>query len=126
MIISQSNLTLRQKSARALDVTRRSGISKSTFNLLLRVSKKTGSGAKAFWNGSSKPMKAFMATGAATAAVFGGQGAGIAALGTAIGLPLWLVTGAGAMFLTTLLEEAKREEDGADITYFVPKDDTGD
>lgn len=39
------------------------------------------------------------------AALFGGQGAGIAALGTAIGVPLWVVFGAGASFLAILLEE---------------------
>lgn len=35
----------------------------------------------------------------------GGQGAGIAALGGAIGVPLWLVLGAGGSFLALLYEE---------------------
>lgn len=37
--------------------------------------------------------------------VFGSQGAGIAALGTAIGVPLWVVFGAGGAFLAMLYEE---------------------
>jgi hypothetical protein len=37
--------------------------------------------------------------------IFGGQGAGIAALGTAIGVPLWVVLGAGAAFAAGLYEE---------------------
>jgi hypothetical protein len=39
------------------------------------------------------------------AVLFGGQAAGIAALGTAIGVPLWVVFGAGAAFLGVLYEE---------------------
>ena len=57
-----------------------------------------------------------------------GQGAGIAALGTAIGVPLWVVFGAGAAFLGEIYErftgrrrpettytviDAKRERDDA-------------
>lgn len=38
-------------------------------------------------------------------AVFGGQGAGIAALGGAIGVPLWVVLGAGAYFAPVLIDE---------------------
>jgi hypothetical protein len=43
-------------------------------------------------------------------AVFGGQSAGIAALGTAIGVPLWVVLGAGAFFASTLLDELRRTD----------------
>jgi hypothetical protein len=41
-------------------------------------------------------------------ALFGGQGAGIAALGTAIGVPLWVVLGAGAYFAPVLIEELSK------------------
>jgi hypothetical protein len=44
----------------------------------------------------------------ATVAVFGGHGAGIAALGTAIGVPLWIVFGAGGAFQQMLLDELER------------------
>lgn len=49
--------------------------------------------------------------GAALAAsvVFFGHGAGIAALGTAIGVPLWIVFGAGGAFAGMLLDELERE-----------------
>ena len=43
----------------------------------------------------------------------GGQGAGIAALGGAIGVPLWLVLGAGGSFLAMLYEELFTKETGA-------------
>lgn len=39
------------------------------------------------------------------ATVFSGQGAGIAALGTAVGVPLWVVLGAGGAFAGMLIEE---------------------
>jgi hypothetical protein len=41
-------------------------------------------------------------------AVFGTQGAGIAALGGAIGVPLWVVLGAGAYFAPVLIEELRK------------------
>lgn len=41
------------------------------------------------------------------AAVFGGQSVGIAAFGTAIGVPLWVVLGAGGAFAAMLIEELK-------------------
>lgn len=43
-------------------------------------------------------------TAIATAVLLGGQSAGIAALGTAIGVPLWVVFGAGAAFLGEIIE----------------------
>lgn len=41
------------------------------------------------WDDRGTKSRAALATAAATLALVGGQGAGIAALGTAIGLPLW-------------------------------------
>lgn len=54
-------------------------------------------------------------------ALFGGQGAGIAALGTAIGVPLWVVLGASSMFARTVLGELvkKREAASGGVTYTV-------
>lgn len=41
-------------------------------------------------------------------AAFGGQGAGIAALGTAVGVPLWVVLGAGSTFVGMMVEELQK------------------
>lgn len=41
-------------------------------------------------------------------AVLGGKGAGIAALGGAIGVPLWLVVGAGGVVLGSLIDELSK------------------
>ena len=57
------------------------------------------------WDDRSVTARFGLAGMAVGAAVFGGQGAGIAALGTAIGVPLWIVFGAGAAFAGVLIEE---------------------
>ncbi|KAA2283704.1 hypothetical protein [Arenimonas fontis] len=79
------------------------------------------------WDNRGLPGRLGISTAIATVVIFGGQGAGIAALGTAIGVPLWVVFGAGAAFLgeiyerfsgkkrqgTTYTIEAKRKRDDA-------------
>lgn len=53
--------------------------------------------------------------------IFGGQSAGIAALGGAVGVPLWIVFGAGGAFAGTILNEInmrKREiKNHIDVDY---------
>jgi hypothetical protein len=56
---------------------------------------------------------------AAGIALFGGQSAGIAALGTAIGVPLWIVLGAGGAFAAVLLEELRGNRNEKGATYRV-------
>ncbi|MDR1995313.1 hypothetical protein [Azonexus sp.] len=56
------------------------------------------------WDNRGLSGRLGIATAIATAIIFGGQGAGIAALGTAIGVPLWVVFGAGAAFLGEIYE----------------------
>jgi hypothetical protein len=56
------------------------------------------------WDNRGLSGRLGIATAIATAVMFGGQGAGIAALGTAIGVPLWVVFGAGAAFLGEIYE----------------------
>ena len=57
------------------------------------------------WDERSKKSRTGIAVGGAALALVGGQGAGIAALGTAIGLPLWIVLGAGAYFAAGIVED---------------------
>lgn len=54
--------------------------------------------------------------GAATGiALFGGQTAGLAALGTAVAVPLWIVFGAGAAFARVLYDELAQASAAASI-----------
>ena len=118
--IQKSTCSKRTKAKLALKVTKEVGIGKTTLKTLFSVAKQGGVAGKEVWNNRSLPAKIGITAAAATIAVFGTQGAGIAAFGTAIGLPLWMVTGAGAMFAATVAEEARRGNKSVDITYFVP------
>ena len=61
------------------------------------------------WDQRSKRSRLGIAVSAATVTLFGGQSAGIAALGSAIGAPLWVVFGSGAMFAETIIRECQTE-----------------
>jgi hypothetical protein len=58
-----------------------------------------------FWDKRSTTTRFGLAGSLIGLTFFGGQGAGIAALGGAIGVPLWVVFGAGAMYANYLREE---------------------
>ncbi|RVD41972.1 hypothetical protein EN812_31090 [Mesorhizobium sp. M4B.F.Ca.ET.169.01.1.1] len=69
------------------------------------------------WDNRSKAQRLGLTVAALGAAVFGGQSAGVAALGGAIAVPLWVVLGAGSMFARYLYEEiavrsSKESDDG--------------
>lgn len=61
-----------------------------------------------FWGQRSLPAKLAMGGIAISLAAFGGQGAGIAALGGAVGIPLWVLFGAGGGFIGILYEELRK------------------
>lgn len=57
------------------------------------------------WDNRSNAQRLGLTVAGLGAAVFGGHSAGIAALGGAIAVPLWVVLGAGSMFARYLYEE---------------------
>ena len=57
------------------------------------------------WDNRSWTARLGVGAAAVTVLTLGGQGAGIAALGTAIGVPLWVVFGAGVSFAVMLVDE---------------------
>lgn len=59
------------------------------------------------WDERSSKWRAFLGGSAAGLLLLGTQGAGIAALGGAIGVPLWLVIGGGAVVLDALIDASK-------------------
>lgn len=71
------------------------------------------------WGNRSLPARLGIAAAVVTAITLGGQGAGIAALGTAIGVPLWVLFGAGAMFLGELYERFTGKKHRVDTTHTV-------
>lgn len=60
------------------------------------------------WDDRSWSARLGLGAVAITATTLGGQGAGIAALGTAVGVPLWMVLGAGGSFAGMLVDELQR------------------
>ncbi len=101
IVIRQESGSKWQKARRSIQLTLRSQVVWPTVRLLARELKRNA------WD-DRKPATRFAAAGALGGALaFGSQGAGIAALGTAIGVPLWIVTGAGAAFAGAVLEELR-------------------
>ncbi len=60
------------------------------------------------WDDRSWSARLSMYAAAVALLVFGGQGAGIAALGGAIGVPLWIICGAGGAFAGMLIQELQK------------------
>lgn len=71
------------------------------------------------WDNRSLPARLALSASIAVVIMFGGQGAGIAALGSAIGVPLWVLFGAGAGFLGVLYEELTGKKYDTKATYRV-------
>jgi len=97
--VRHSNLSAAQKVRQAIALSTRSAVVLSAVKIIARQAKHI------LW--SDRSTKGRLGIGAATLgfAAFGGQSAGIAALGTAVAVPLWVLFGAGAAFLGVLYEE---------------------
>lgn len=93
--------SLVEKATSAIQVTANSKV-------LLPVMKLAGSELKRLgWDDRGLPAR--FAIGAAAAALtLSGSGAGIAALGGAIGVPLWVVFGAGGAFFGVIIDELNK------------------
>lgn len=100
--VSGSNQTLTTKMRQALEITRSADVVKPIAITIGKEVKRVG------WDERSWPARFALSGALATAAVFGGEGAGVAAFGTAVGVPLWMVTSAGAAFAGVLVEELER------------------
>lgn len=61
------------------------------------------------WDERGNKSRLGIAVAGATAMTFGGQAAGIAALGGAISVPLWVVFGSGAVFAAQIVEEGHKK-----------------
>jgi hypothetical protein len=68
--------------------------------------------AKHAWKDRSWPARIGLSAAALASILTAGQGAGIALLGTAIGVPLWIVFGSGGAFAGELLDEIDRVSAG--------------
>ncbi|MBE9153635.1 hypothetical protein [Cyanobium sp. LEGE 06113] len=100
--IKKSDLSLIEQAKNAVSLTAQSSVVLPTLKLIAREGKRLA------WDDRGLQGKMGLGGAAIGLALFGTQGAGIAALGTAMGVPLWVVFGAGAAFLGVLYEEITR------------------
>ncbi len=99
LAIRQSDDSVGAKARAAVSATARRKVVWPMVRVMLHRLKRLG------WDERSWKTRLGIGAVAATVAVFGGQGAGIAALGTAIGVPLWIIFGAGGTFAGLLIDE---------------------
>lgn len=100
--IRESGAAPLEKAQRALDAT-------YDRKVVLAVLSSTGGALKQLaWDDRSWAARLGLGGAAFAVAAFGGQGAGIAAVGTAIAVPLWIVLGAGGSFAGMLIDELQR------------------
>jgi hypothetical protein len=97
--IRDSNLTTLQKAQRALALTAQKKIVAPIVKTIAREVKRVG------WEERTATGRSGLLAAGVGLALFGGQSAGLAAFGTAIGVPLWVVFGAGAAFVAALYKE---------------------
>lgn len=104
LLIKNSELSKLQKSKKALKVT----LSKESIFPLIKLIYKFFK--KHVWDNRDKKSRLGIFGIGVGMTFFAGQGAGIAALGGAIGVPLWIIFGAGATFAGFILEEIDRKK----------------
>jgi hypothetical protein len=100
--IRQSAVPMKDKARQALQVTVTSDIILGLARLLVRELKRVG------WDERSWSSRLALSGISLGVLLFGNEGAGIAAMGGAVGLPLWIVFGAGGAFAGTLLQELRK------------------
>ncbi|HEV2147664.1 MAG TPA: nucleotidyltransferase family protein [Longimicrobiaceae bacterium] len=91
-----------RKAKAALDATYRAEV-------VVPILRGAGQGlADVAWRDRGWAARLGLGAAAVTALTRGGQGAGIAALGGAVGVPLWIVLGSGGAFAGMLVDELQR------------------
>jgi hypothetical protein len=102
LTIRDSNASSMEKAREAVRETVRSRAIWPFIKTIAREIKRVG------WDQRGVPARIGISA-AAIALALPGHGAGIAALGGAFGVPLWVVFGAGGTFIGVLLEELARK-----------------
>jgi hypothetical protein len=92
----------RSKAIAAINVTRRSGVIGELLERMIAMATEAG------WRNRGWPARLGLAAALVTLVTVGKRNAGIAALGGAVGVPLWMVLGAGGTLAGTLVDELGR------------------
>lgn len=97
--VRSENISRLAKAKKALSITISNKVLWPMIKSISRETKRYG------WDNRSSSTRFGLAGAAVGIALFGGQTAGIAALGGAVGVPLWIVLSSGALFAHTLYSE---------------------
>ena len=104
LVLKDAPLGKLEKAKRAIAITASSKAAITAAKLVAKHLKRVA------WDERSRAARFGMGGVALGLAAFGSQGAGVAALGTAVGVPLWVTSGAGASMAGVLLEELTRRK----------------
>lgn len=101
--IRESNVSKIIKAKRAIQASTKSKVLVRLIKLLFSELKRVGRrGKDILWDRRTWPARIGLIGVTIGVATFGKQAAGVAALGSAVGVPLWLVLGAGGTVLGTI------------------------
>jgi hypothetical protein len=104
LVLKDAPISRLEKAKKAIALTASSQAAVTAAKIVARNLKRMA------WDERSTAARFGLGGAALGLAAFGSQGAGIAALGTAVGVPLWVVSGAGASMAGVLLEELNRKK----------------
>ncbi|MCL4822831.1 MAG: hypothetical protein KJZ57_01315 [Anaerolineales bacterium] len=113
LALRATDVSLTEKVRKAIALTVERKVVLPTVKIIARETRRLA------WDERGAAVRLGLGGAAAGVAFFGGQGAGIAALGTAIGVPLWVVFGAGAAFVGVLYEEITGKKPSTKASYTV-------
>ncbi|MGO7769831.1 hypothetical protein ACC736_32870 [Rhizobium ruizarguesonis] len=103
--LKDENISGAAKARKAISLTASSRVILPAVKIISVQAKKLG------WNDRTSTQRLGIAAAAGAFALFPGANAGIAALGGAVGVPLWMVFGGGSMFLKVLYDELTKRPD---------------
>ncbi|MBY4616140.1 hypothetical protein [Rhizobium redzepovicii] len=97
--LKEEKMSATAKARKAISLTASSRVILPAMKIISAQAKKHG------WDNRTSTQRFGIAAAAGAFALFPGANAGIAALGGAVGVPLWAVFGGGSMFLKVLYDE---------------------
>ncbi|MBY2905743.1 hypothetical protein [Rhizobium leguminosarum] len=97
--LKDENTSATAKARKAISLTASSKVILPAMKIISAQAKKHG------WDNRTSTQRLGIAAAAGTLTLFPGANAGIAALGGAVGVPLWMVFIGGSMFLKVLYDE---------------------
>ncbi|MBY3179305.1 hypothetical protein HFO27_32695 [Rhizobium leguminosarum] len=104
--LKDEKMSAAAKARKAISLTASSRVILPAMKIISAQAKKHG------WDNRTSTQRFGIAAAAGAFALFPGANAGIAALGGAVGVPLWAVFGGGSMFLKVLYDELTKRPEG--------------